>query len=63
MKKIKIYLTKKKKKKKAIWSWTIQKSLRGWKRKACWVQKKNIIQWEKSDDLEMLKVYIGRAKK
>ena len=31
---------KKKKKNVAIWSWTLQKSLGGWKAKACWVQKK-----------------------
>ena len=35
----------------------LQKSLRGWKTKACSVQRK-IIEWEKSNDLEILKVNI-----
>ena len=33
---VKIYLMKKKKKA-ALWSWALQKSLRGWKTKVCWV--------------------------
>ena len=35
----KVFL-KKKKKKKSVWSWTIQKFTRRWKTKACRVQKK-----------------------
>ena len=41
----------------AIWSWTLQKSLTGWK-KSMLSTDKNIIKWEKSNDLEVLKVYI-----
>ena len=46
VKDIKIFL-RKKMKKVAVWSWTMQKSPRKWKTKACWVYKKNIIDWEK----------------
>ena len=40
----------------------LQKSLRGWKTKAFWVQKKNI-EWGKSNDLEISKAYIEIDKK
>ena len=31
----------------AIRLWKLQKSLKRWKTKVCWVLKKNIIEWEK----------------
>ena len=47
-----------KEKKVAIWSWMLQKSLRGWKTKNLVRTQKYIIEWEKSNNLEILKVYI-----
>ena len=46
-----------KEKKVAIWSWMLQKSLRGWKTKNLVRTQKYIIEWEKSNNLEILKVY------